>query len=228
MKANTEKSATTTSTTATQTTQEPFFGKKGGEGFFESAPQGNAPFIQAKLTVNQPGDIYEQEADRVADQVVQRLAMPSSEPATPLLSTAGKQPAAIQTKCADCEQEEQVRRKEEEGPEEHEEIMRKVDSTSPAQPPADIQMKCADCEQEEQIQRKEEEGPEEQEEIMRQAESALPASPATKPAATSPPASSPPKEAALPCPKTPAPTWNRPSEPTSPACVSTRAAKRRV
>ena len=176
MKASTEKTATSTSTTATQTPQEPFFGKKGGDGFFESAPQGNSPFIQAKLTVNQPGDIYEQEADRVAEQVVQRLAMSSPEPASPLLSTAGKSPAPIQTKCADCEQEEQVQRKEEEGPEEHEEIMRKVDSTSPAQPLADIQMKCADCEQEEQIQRKEE-GPEEQEEIMRQTESASPSSP---------------------------------------------------
>ena len=134
MKASTEKTATSTSTTATQTPQEPFFGKKGGEGFFESAPQGNAPFIQAKLTVNQPGDIYEQEADRVADQVVQRLAMPSPEPASPLLSTAGKSPAPIQTKCADCEQEEKLQRKEEEVPEEREEIQRKEESASPSSP----------------------------------------------------------------------------------------------
>lgn len=134
MKASTEKTATSTSTTATQTPQEPFFSKKGGEGFFENAPQGNAPFIQAKLTVNQPGDIYEQEADRVADQVVQRLAMPSPEPASPLLSTAGKSPAPIQTKCADCEQEEKLQRKEEEVPEEREEIQRKEESASPSSP----------------------------------------------------------------------------------------------
>ncbi|MFZ4635596.1 MAG: hypothetical protein ACOYNO_15430, partial [Saprospiraceae bacterium] len=31
---------------------------------------GGTPFFQAKLTVNQPGDTYEQEADRVADQVM--------------------------------------------------------------------------------------------------------------------------------------------------------------
>ena len=135
MKSASEKSATTTSTTAAQTAQESFFGKKGGEGFFESAQQGNAPFIQAKLTVNQPGDIYEQEADRVADQVVQRLATPSSEPSTPLTSTSGQPPAAIQTKCADCAQEEKLQRTEEEGPEEHEEIQRKVEFASAGQPP---------------------------------------------------------------------------------------------
>ncbi len=134
MKTSTEKSATTTSTTATQPTQEPFFGKKGGDGFFDNAQQGNAPFIQAKLTINQPGDIYEQEADRVADQVVQRLAMPSSQPATPLSSTTARSPEAIQTKCADCEQEEKLQRKEEEGPEESEEIQRKENAASPAQP----------------------------------------------------------------------------------------------
>ncbi len=134
MKASTEKSATTTSTTATQPTQEPFFGKKGGDGFFDNAQQGNAPFIQAKLTINQPGDIYEQEADRVADQVVQRLAMPSSQPAAPLSSTTARPPEAIQAKCADCEQEEKLQRKEEEGPEESEEIQRKENAASPAQP----------------------------------------------------------------------------------------------
>jgi uncharacterized protein DUF4157 len=31
------------------------------------------PFIQAKLTVSQPGDAYEQEADRVADQVMRKI-----------------------------------------------------------------------------------------------------------------------------------------------------------
>ena len=28
------------------------------------------PFVQAKLTVNEPGDIYEQEADAMADRVM--------------------------------------------------------------------------------------------------------------------------------------------------------------
>ena len=34
---------------------------------------------QAKLTVNQPGDAYEQEADKVAQQVVQRMNKPQEQ-----------------------------------------------------------------------------------------------------------------------------------------------------
>lgn len=37
--------------------------------------------IQAKLTINPPGDVYEQEADRVAGQVVDRINQPASQPA---------------------------------------------------------------------------------------------------------------------------------------------------
>lgn len=39
--------------------------------------QGN--LVQAKLTVNQPGDKYEQEADRVAEQVVKQINAPSDD-----------------------------------------------------------------------------------------------------------------------------------------------------
>jgi hypothetical protein len=42
--------------------------------------------IQAKLTVSQPGDPYEEEADRVADEV---MRMP--------------EPGMVQRKCAACE-----------------------------------------------------------------------------------------------------------------------------
>jgi hypothetical protein len=58
--------------------------------------------IQAKLTVNQPGDIYEQEADRMAAQVV----MPKPElPIAPVASVS--QPLGgmgIQRQCSECEQ----------------------------------------------------------------------------------------------------------------------------
>ncbi|HEY9755042.1 MAG TPA: hypothetical protein V6C97_07775 [Oculatellaceae cyanobacterium] len=37
------------------------------------------PLIQTKLTINQPGDEYEQEADRVAEQVM-RMPDPASAP----------------------------------------------------------------------------------------------------------------------------------------------------
>lgn len=71
------------------------------------ALQHSQPAIQTKLAVNRPGDVYEQEADRVADQV---MRMPA--------------PVAVQRKCTACAQEEQVQRKcagceEEEKPEVH-------------------------------------------------------------------------------------------------------------
>jgi hypothetical protein len=54
------------------------------------------PAIQTKLTVNRPGDQYEQEADRVADQVVR---MPGSDFAPKLSSTSGETPG-LQRKCS--------------------------------------------------------------------------------------------------------------------------------
>ena len=61
MKAIAKKSSTTTP--ATQAANQPFFAKSGSGGFFAQA-------IQAKMTVNKPGDKFEQEADRVAEQVM--------------------------------------------------------------------------------------------------------------------------------------------------------------
>lgn len=59
--------------------------------------------LQAKLTVNQSGDMYEQEADRVAEQV---MRMP--DPAVVQRQTNSSAPLnALQRKCAECEKEEQ-------------------------------------------------------------------------------------------------------------------------
>src|SRR5262245_3728073 len=62
--------------------------------------------MQAKLTVSQPGYQYEQEADRVADQV---MRMP--DPATPAVVQPEGPPqiSRLQRKCAQCE-EEQIQR----------------------------------------------------------------------------------------------------------------------
>ena len=46
-----------------------------GESFFGSVPA----FVQTKLTVNQPGDAHEQEADKMAAHVVQRAALKPGE-----------------------------------------------------------------------------------------------------------------------------------------------------
>lgn len=73
--------------------------------------------IQPKLTVNAPGDRYEQEADAVADKV---MRMPDK-------SAMSMQPASVQRKCEECEEEERMQMKEE----------------------PIIQRKCSHCEEEE-------------------------------------------------------------------------------
>ena len=58
-------------------------------------PNRSMAYIQPKLTIGQPNDQYEQEADRVADQVVRASSV---------------QPG-VQRKCAGCEQEEKISKK---------------------------------------------------------------------------------------------------------------------
>jgi len=64
------------------------------------------PTMQAKLTVNRPGDPFEQEADRIADQVV---SMPEASPAFGRASTLVQR--AILQRCACREKEEEEERK---------------------------------------------------------------------------------------------------------------------
>lgn len=73
-----------------------FFGVTGkkSSNFFSSEP------VQAKLSIGQPGDKFEKEADAVADRVV------SGQSATPVLSTSG----GLNRKCAECDQEDKVQR----------------------------------------------------------------------------------------------------------------------
>ncbi len=106
--------------------------------------------IQAKLTVNQPGDRYEQEADRVADAV---LRMP--EPATGTAAPANE-PLPIQRMCSECE-EEMFRQPVEE---EEEELLQAKEM--PGKTPQ-IQRMCSECEEEMQRQPIEEQ---EEEEIL--------------------------------------------------------------
>jgi Domain of unknown function (DUF4157) len=67
-----------------------------------------AHLIQTKLTVNQPGDEYEREADAVADQVM-RMADP---PSLQRRCTACEQEETMHRKCAECEEEEKLHRQE--------------------------------------------------------------------------------------------------------------------
>jgi Domain of unknown function (DUF4157) len=67
--------------------------------------------IQAKLTVGQPGDVYEQEADKVADAV---MRMPDLSVSVGTGVTNHVQPMQIQQMCTTCqhEEEEQIHPKE--------------------------------------------------------------------------------------------------------------------
>jgi len=58
--------------------------------------------IQAKLAVSEPGDIYEQEADRVADQV---MRMPDPGATETAAVGAQAQGSRIQRMCTECEEE---------------------------------------------------------------------------------------------------------------------------
>jgi hypothetical protein len=90
--------------------------------------------IQAKLTVSEPGDQFEQEAERVSDQVM-RMADPlSAEAGTTRQET---QVPLIQRMCSQCDQE--IHRQEIED-EEEEEVTRRA--------PLMLQRVCGECEEE--------------------------------------------------------------------------------
>src|SRR5260370_10764312 len=65
--------------------------------------QGMRHRLQAKLTVNQPGDVYEQEAERVAEAVTSQSR---TELAPAISGSFAASPAAVQRKCAACAEEE--------------------------------------------------------------------------------------------------------------------------
>lgn len=96
--------------------------------------------IQAKLTIGAPDDVYEKEADRVADQV-----MRMSDNSRANQSELGTdQPASgiVQRACAGCEEEEMLQTK----PLDH--------SQASAIKPTVIQRLCTSCEEEEMLQTK--------------------------------------------------------------------------
>ena len=81
--------------------------------------QAVARMLQTKLTVSEPGDIYEQEADRLADQV---MRMP--DPAPPS-SPSGTE--MLQRKCESCSEEDEKKKEEES----HQKVSRKELSRAP-------------------------------------------------------------------------------------------------
>lgn len=67
-----------------------------------------ALMIQTKLTVNEPGDQYEQEADRVAGSVMRVLESPQPEASS---AFSGQGEIKVQRMCADCEKEKDLHTK---------------------------------------------------------------------------------------------------------------------
>lgn len=89
-----------------QSSSKPFFNKSREGTFFSNSKEVEPPFftsshIQTKLTIGEPGDKYEQEADSMAEKVVQKL-------------DASNSTSVVQNKCEDCTQEEKLQNKEEE------------------------------------------------------------------------------------------------------------------
>ncbi len=127
-----------------------FFGGSdaGGNGFFKPRSQ---PVVQAKLTIGRPGDKYEQEADKMAEQVVSRPAVqrqelppeegkinrkPLAAEITPLVQRKEeeeKEPEALQRKADDEEPEENLQRQAEQ-PEEEPLVQAKTEQGSTSAP----------------------------------------------------------------------------------------------
>ena len=163
------KSTTSKPAVAQPKRNAPFFSKDNGQGFFVQSRNKSSFFspvkagscIQPKLTVGKPNDKYEKEADAVADKVVQRMAI--SDKAIPGQGVVQQKPVAhaitpvVHRKCAECEREEKLQKKEEENTEEMP-LQRKPIFESNADPEDDkpLQRKCEACgHEEEKAQRKE-------------------------------------------------------------------------
>ena len=113
MKTTESKTISKAATAVAKTSNTPFFSKEAQDAspFFGGETVEVEPFfsprtLQAKLTVGQPDDKYEQEADSVADKVVQRLSK-SSPPDDPSVAN-GRSNITIHRKCAACEAEEEA------------------------------------------------------------------------------------------------------------------------
>ena len=139
--------------------KEPFFGRQWDAGFHSAINEtgpffSKTPSIQAKLTIGRPNDKYEQEADAVADKVVQKL----SEPKTIQRKQDSSINHFIQPKCAECEKEELQKKEEENAGENTSELQRQAESAALPDPPSSpddnnfnsisnsVQLKCNNCE----------------------------------------------------------------------------------
>jgi Domain of unknown function (DUF4157) len=132
----------------------PFFAGKeaaGADSFFSpSVPLSKNPTIQAKLTVGAPNDKYEQEADSMADKVVQRMSQSETQ------LSKGLKPLESSRSMIQTKEDNKLQKKEEEKQLEDVPELQKSPVSAVGEEEG-LQMKCADCEKEEKgtVQRKE-------------------------------------------------------------------------
>lgn len=104
----TRQAIPSSSNRAPRATPAPPFGRASVRGGHHAAPAAlRNHIIQRKLTVSDPNDLYEQDADRVADQV---LRMPDPALTRRGIDRTAIQPLSIQRLCKECEQEEELQR----------------------------------------------------------------------------------------------------------------------
>ncbi len=163
-----EKNITTAQQPEIQAKEQPFFSKEGQGDFFSKTNNVNSSFfspttIQPKLTVGQPNDKYEVEADAMADKVVQRLSDSSEVNNSPLegdtataVGESKHSGGVIQRKCSSCEDEEKLQKKENEFDGAAQGVQRKpifesngeqsdIDIQTKLSATTSIQAKCASC-----------------------------------------------------------------------------------
>lgn len=98
MKTTAEKSTTTATRPPT------LLPKRGRDSFVPSSPA-----LQAKLTVNTPGDEFEREADQTADTLMRRGSARAGEREEPSIRKQEAPPEdEIQRQCSDCEKKEET------------------------------------------------------------------------------------------------------------------------
>jgi hypothetical protein len=115
------------------------FVTKGNIKKIGGGPDQAGTFFQPKLTVNEPGDVYEQEADATAEKV---MKMPAEKPEAPLFFKPAS-PVKVQPKCAHCGKEEEELQRMEDEQEEENVVARKPIHDIP------VTRKCAESETEE-------------------------------------------------------------------------------
>ncbi|WP_010177189.1 eCIS core domain-containing protein [Aquimarina agarilytica] len=162
---NTIHKKSTTATNTVQTKRQPFFTKEGQGDFFANPNKNTTPFfysntsIQPKLTIGQPNDKYEIEADAMADKVIQRLN-DSNNKDNSVNGDSFKlwqKKSVVQKKCNHCEQKEKLQKKEEINVQRKPIFESTIEKETAVQTKLDgmVQPKCTACEQEEKLQLKE-------------------------------------------------------------------------